>query len=74
MDSIPYLMVSQKIEAPLALGVMRDVTVFVCINLIDHRAIGIATSKRDALDAMSDNTERLHGKTFTLDGFEVSGN
>ena len=63
IDNIPYLMISQDIPVHIALGVMREVKVFVCINLLDHRAVGISVDRRESLDAMSDQYEELNSDT-----------
>lgn len=64
---IPYLIVSQHLDAP-STAAPGGLTVFVCINLLDHRAIGIALSRDAALDAMSENFDRLNASS----GFDAA--
>lgn len=56
MDSIPYLVVSQEVQDG-----RRKRRVYVALNLVDWRCIGIGYTRDHALDVMSLMSERLHG-------------
>ena len=64
-DPIPYLIVSQSLDVSPAGDAPRETRVYVCLNLLDHRAIGIATSRDAALEAMQSLSEEndVGGKT-----------
>ena len=52
IDPIPYLIVSQELDLPPDYTAAKTTRVYVCLNLLDHRAIGIAASRDGAMEAM----------------------
>lgn len=53
-DKTPYLLVSQKLEID-----GEEHKIFAALNLLNHHAVGIALTREEALDRMSQLTERL---------------
>jgi len=61
-DSIPYALLTQELEVPEgdyeddeAAGAaqrLRSVKIWVCLNLIDHRVMGLGLGREAAIEAM----------------------
>jgi len=55
-NPVPYMLLSQTLD----LEDHGPAKVYVCINLLDHRAVGVALTREAALEAMSQCFARLN--------------
>jgi len=53
---LPYLLLTQTVAIP---GAERPVELWICLNLIDHRATAVGTSREDAMERMLATTKAL---------------
>lgn len=57
-NEIPYMLVTKELSPEF--GALDGTKVFICMNLIDHHALGIGATREQALETMRVEYNALH--------------